>query len=213
MRITALTAKKQRKPVEVLVETDLIGFVKMTDKKIPSRWIEDNDLTKEFMSLLLSNQKQIYIYILSIVVHPSDADDILQDTLTEMWRGFAGFQPGTNFVAWGKTIAKYKILNYRKKNKNSKLLFDDDLVAILETESIQLNDLPERLDAMKTCSKKLTEKELHFLKMRYELGLSFRKIASQYGVSKQRIYSIISHIHLKLARCIKYTLNVDQIQP
>jgi RNA polymerase sigma-70 factor (ECF subfamily) len=185
----------------------------MTDKKTPSKWTADNDSTKEFMSLLLSNQKHIYLYILSIVVHPSDADDILQDTLTEMWRGFAEFQAGTNFAAWGKTIAKFKILNYRKKNWNSKLLFDDDLVAILETESEQLSNLPERLDAMKQCSKKLTEKELEFLRMRYEMGLSFRKIASQYGVSKQRIYAIISHIHTKLARCIKYTLNADEVNP
>jgi RNA polymerase sigma-70 factor, ECF subfamily len=185
----------------------------MADKKIPNNWTDDKDSTKEFMSLLLSNQKQIYLYILSIVVHPSDADDILQDTLAEMWRGFAGFQAGTNFVAWGKTIAKYKIMNYRKKNRNSKLLFDDDLVAILEAESERLSNLPERLDAMKLCSKKLTDKELTFLRMRYELGLSFRKIASEYGVSKQRIYAIISHIHTKLARCIKSTLNVDQVIP
>jgi RNA polymerase sigma-70 factor (ECF subfamily) len=182
----------------------------MTDKKSANRWVEDNDLTKEFMSLLLANQKRIYVYILSIVVHPSDADDILQDTLTEMWRGFSDFRAGTNFVAWGKTIAKYKILNYRKKNKNSKLLFDDELVSILEAESDRLTNLPERLDAMKICSKKLSEKELQFLKMRYEMGLSFRKIASEYGVSKQRIYMIISHIHTKLAKCIKLTLNVSR---
>ena len=185
----------------------------MAEKKIPSRQTEDNDSTKEFMSLLLSNQKQIYLYILSIVVHPSDAEDILQDTLTEMWRGFGEFRQGTNFVAWGRTIAKYKIMNYRKKNRNSKLLFDDELVAILECESEQLNNLPERLDAMKKCSKKLSEKELQFLKMRYEMGLSFRKIASEYGVSKQRIYTVISHIHAKLARCIKYTLNVGRVLP
>lgn len=185
----------------------------MAEKNMSGKWIDDTDMTKEFMSLLLSNQKRIYLYILSIVVHPSDAEDILQDTLTEMWRGFSAFQPGTNFVAWGKTIAKYKILNYRKKNKNSKLLFDDELVAILESESEQLNNLPERLDAMKKCSKKLTEKELQFLKMRYEMGLSFRKIASEYGVSKQRIYTVVSHIHSKLARCIKYTLNVGRVLP
>jgi RNA polymerase sigma-70 factor (ECF subfamily) len=189
------------------------GFFSMVERNLSNAWFEGNDSTKEFVSLLLSNQKQIYLYILSLVVHPSDAEDILQDTLAEMWRGFKEFKAGTNFVAWGKTIAKFKILSYRKKNWNSKLLFDDEVMEVLESESDTLGNLSERLDAMKKCSKKLSEKELYFLQMRYELGLSFIKIASQYGVSKQRIYSIISHIHAKLARCIKYTLNAGHIHP
>jgi DNA-directed RNA polymerase specialized sigma subunit len=64
-------------------------------------------------------------------------------------------------------------------------------VELLESEPDRLSNLSDRLDAMKNCAKKLSEKELRFLRMRYELGLSFRKIASQYGVSKQRIYTII----------------------
>jgi len=178
----------------------------MNEKKLNADQSGEPDSTKLFMSLLLSSQKWLYSYILSIVIYPSDAEDILQDTLAEMWKNFTDFTPGSNFIAWGKTIAKYKILNYRKKNKNSKLLFNDDLVDILETESDRLDNLPERLEAMKKCSQRLSGKELQFLRMRYELGLSFRRIASQYGVSKQRIYMIISHIHSKLARCIRQRL-------
>lgn len=40
---------------------------------------------KRFMSLLIPNQRQIHSYILVLVGNRSDADDILQDTLAEMW--------------------------------------------------------------------------------------------------------------------------------
>ncbi len=43
-------------------------------------------------------------------------DDVLQDTLAVMWKKFDNFKIGTDFVAWGKTIARYKIMNHLKKS-------------------------------------------------------------------------------------------------
>lgn len=180
----------------------------MEEKQVEENRVAE-DSTKLFMSLLLSNQKSLYVYILSLVLYPSDAEDILQDTLAEMWKQFNTFQPGTSFVAWGKTIAKFKILNYRKKNKLSKLMFDEDVAELIQCEADYYGNLNERIEAMKTCSKGLSQREMQYLHMRYNLGLSFKKIASDHGISKQRVYTIISLIHSKLARCIRHKLNMD----
>ena len=164
--------------------------------------------TKLFMSLVLSSQRRIYVYILSLVLHPADADDLLQDTLALMWQKFDEFQAGTDFVAWGKTIARYKVMNYFKKNKSAKLQFDDELLKLIESESNQMDNLSDRREVMKRCLTKLSEKELGLINMRYQQDCSFKKMALKRGISKQSVYRAISRIHAKLVKCIKYTLGM-----
>lgn len=165
-----------------------------------------NDDTKLFMSLILSSQKDLYVYILSLVLSPSDTDDILQDTLTIMWRKFGDYESGTNFVAWGKQIARYKVMEYLRKNKSSKLCFDSEVLKIIESQIDHKDDLSDRKQAMRDCLKKLAEKQMSMLKMRYVQDMSYKQIALQYGISKQSLYRAISRIHLILTKCIKYSL-------
>ena len=162
---------------------------------------------KRFISLVLSGQKDIYVYILSLVLSSSDADDILQDTLTTMWEKFSDFEPGTSFVGWGKTIARYKVMNYMRKNKNSKMQFDNEILKLIESESSQLSNLSDRVDALKGCMKKLSVKDLRIMKMRYEQDLSFKKMGLEFGISKQSVYRTVSRIHAALVRCVKRQLN------
>lgn len=168
-----------------------------------------SDETREmklFMSLVLPNQRNIYAYILSLVIHPYDADDILQDTLALMWEKFSEFEQGSDFAAWGKKIAKFKTLNHLKKNASAKVRFDDDVLKVIESESGQLTYLSDRLSAMQRCLKKLSEKDINLLRMRYHDDCSFKKIALNIGISKQSAYRSVSRIHCKLVKCIKQVL-------
>lgn len=166
---------------------------------------------KLFMSFVLPSQRNIYAYILSMVIHPCDADDILQDTLALMWEKFNEFEHGSDFAAWGKTIARYKVLNHLKKNKSAKVRFDDDVLKIIESESGQMNYLSDRLTAMQRCLKKLSEKDRNLLRMRYYDDFSFKKIALKIGISKQSAYRSISRIHCKLVKCIKQVLAPKEV--
>ena len=165
---------------------------------------EDN---KRFISLVLSCQKDIYVFILSLVLSSSDADDILQDTLTTMWEKFDHFEPGTNFISWGKTIARFKVMNYMRKNKNSKLQFDSEILHLIESESSQLANLSDRIDALKDCMKNLPGKDLKIMKMRYEQDLTFKKMGLEFGISKQSVYRTVSRIHCALVKCVKRKLS------
>ncbi len=171
----------------------------------------ETEETKLFMSLVLAGQRRLYFYILSLVIHPSDADDILQDTLALMWNKFGEFKPGTDFVAWGKTIARFKVMNYLKKNKSAKIQFDDDVLKLIESESGRADNLSDRLETMKKCIKKLSDKEQDLLAMRYQKDFSFKKMALNIGISKQSAYRSISRIHVKLVKCIRYALGMETV--
>jgi len=161
---------------------------------------------KLFIGLVVAHQKSIYAYILGLVFYPSDADDLLQDTLALMWEKFDEFEPGTNFSAWGRVIARNKIMTHLRDNKSSRLRFNQELVETIESESSQLDNLSDRLSTLRHCVEKLSEKEKNLLKLRYDLNLPFQKIALRFGISKQSTYRFVSRIHAKLVKCINLTL-------
>ena len=57
---------------------------------------DDNLRIQKFMALLVPNQRRIHAYILYLVPNSSDAEDILQETLAEIWNKFDDFKEGSN---------------------------------------------------------------------------------------------------------------------
>lgn len=164
-----------------------------------------------FMSLLVPNQRGIWAFILCLVPNKADAEDILQETLLELWRKFDTFEIGTDFVAWGVTIAKYKVYEYRRKSKGSKLQFRDELVQLLETESEQhRKNISLYTDVLRRCTQKLTSKEQELLQLKHGQDLTLEKIAKRTGISFQAVHKAISRIYAKLVWCIRLTLREEQ---
>lgn len=107
----------------------------------------------------------------------------------------------------GENNCSVQSLELSEKNKSAKVQFDTDVLKVIESDSHQIHNLSDRADALKNCLKKLSEKDLHLLKMRYHQDLSFKKMALKLGVSKQSAYRLISRIHAKLIKCIKFALD------
>lgn len=165
--------------------------------------------TRTFLGLLIPHHRQIYLFILYLVGNGADADDILQDTLAEMWKKFGDYSEGTNFVAWSRAIAKYKVLQFIDNNKPYRFHFDHELLHMLEQEIERPRDeesAQEKIEVLNECVRKLTQKDRHILALRYEKDLTLSGIAKRYGISIPGIYKILSQIHDRLARCIRVGL-------
>ena len=68
----------------------------------------------------------------------SDAEDLVQDTYLKAFRGFAAFQPGTNFRAWIFTILRNTFLSSRsnlEQRMTVEMVADEDCSAIPATSS------------------------------------------------------------------------------
>ena len=174
---------------------------------------KDNLETERFMSLLVANQKRIYTFIRYLVPNRNDADDILQETLAEMWNKFHMFEEGTSFDSWGMAIAKYKVLSYfQKKNKNQ-FHFGDNIIEILQQDSDsqhRCDNLMEKIDILKKCTSKLPDKERELISLRYEKGLTFENISGRVGFSISAIHKNLCRIHGNLAKCVRLTLRLSE---
>jgi len=159
----------------------------------------------QFVRLLTPNQKKILAFILSYVPRYTDAEDILQNTLSVLWRKYEDYRPGTDFLAWSITVARYEVMHYlRERKANGKLHFDERLQQIIETDSsCCLEAFDERIDALRKCVKKLKIEDTRLLKMRYEQELTFVKIGQRLGLSSVAAFKMIGKIHDRLVRCIR----------
>ena len=87
--------------------------------------------TDEFVTLLTQAQQTLYACILSLLPDRVAANDVLQETNLTLWHKAEDFEPGTNFLAWATRIARYHVLNYRRKRQRDRLVFDEALFAEL----------------------------------------------------------------------------------
>lgn len=160
-----------------------------------------------FVELYSKEQKNIFLYILSMVHRQSDAEDIMQQTASEMWRRFDRFEKGTNFVSWGIAIAKYKILDYRRQKKTSRLFLSQEIYDQIIEELRKSDAYSEKMkNALQGCLGKLKEHDRKKISMHYDAGFSYSQIAKQLNTSATGIYKIMARIHTNLHKCVKQTL-------
>lgn len=169
------------------------------------------DRERLFFQLFMAHQRIFYAYILSAVHNYSDADDIVQETATVMWRRFAEFTPGSNFRAWGVTIARNQILRFFNSHKRSRLQFDDELLKQLEMSTLQESAHLDHLgEALRKCFQRLSEANRKILDLRYKDHMAIKSIANMMGKPVYGMYKAFSRLQDSLQRCMETTLREEQ---
>ena len=162
----------------------------------------DSNNVAQFVQLLTENQTDIFSFILSRVPRSADAEDLLQETTKIMWEKFDTFDVDTNFRGWALTIARFNILNYYRKNKKQNQLFDELILANIESISADLVNADDRVDALRQCVKLLPSKQTTLLQMRFTDGIEVKVIAQQLRRSIPGVYKMFAKIQLSLMHCI-----------
>lgn len=162
---------------------------------------------KEFVSLFFASQAHILSFILSLVPNFNDGEDLLQEVWDIMWRKFDQYEQGTNFTAWGKKIAYYLIMDYRRKQSLKHVIVNDQLFGIIsEKASTGVIQEDRRMEILSKCLGKLREKERELIKLRYFDSVKPKEIAGKFNASINSIYKSLSNVHGKLLVCMERTL-------
>ena len=163
--------------------------------------------TVQFLELLTPVQGKIFAFILSRWPNRADAEDIMQDSIVTMWNKFDEYEHGTDFLAWAFTIARFKLLNFRRKKANAPSCFDQQIMDILDKKSDKFIDkYNDRMDALSNCIKKLRTADRKLVELRYLQEQPVTRIAERYDVTSRAIYKTLSKIHGSLAYCVRRSL-------
>ncbi len=163
----------------------------------------NNDI-EQFMRLLASHQGQIYSYVLSLVGNYSDADDVCQETFSKMWELFDEFQLGSDFLRWSYAIARYRVLDYRKKVKRDKRIsFNEEFFErVSEIAPTQLSKTNEYLEKLNNCIDHLEDRDAGLIKMRYRGAMQVKEIAGRINKTVRNIYFSLARIQRLLLECM-----------
>jgi len=89
---------------------------------------QDAALRERFERDVLPLLPSLYGAALRLTRDPQDADDLVQETYLRAYRGFGGFQEGTNLRAWMYRILTNTFINtYRKKQREPVTVQDGEV--------------------------------------------------------------------------------------
>ncbi len=98
----------------------------MSDR--PAQALPAEDLEERFQREAIPLLREMYAAALRMTRNPADAEDLVQETYLRAYRGFGGFEPGTNLRAWLYRILTNAYINtYRKKQREPKTVSDDEI--------------------------------------------------------------------------------------
>lgn len=170
-------------------------------------------VTQDFVSLLTDHQEVIRAYIITQIPGCSEVRDILQDVNILLWEKMHDFKLGTNFGAWACTVAYYKVLDYRKKQKkNGFLVFSNELASELSSESgkRRVDELEAKRNALKYCLQKLPEKDRALLDARYNSPTGeMEQVSVETGRSRGSLRVSLSRLRAALKDCINNRLTAE----
>jgi RNA polymerase sigma-70 factor (ECF subfamily) len=89
---------------------------------------EDPKVIARFERDVVPMLPNLYSAALRLTRNPTDAEDLVQETYLRAFRGFGGFEEGTNLRAWMYRILTNTFINaYRKKQREPVTVQDDEI--------------------------------------------------------------------------------------
>lgn len=162
---------------------------------------------KEFVREFTHYQRRLFLYILSQVGNPVEAEEILQEANLVIWRKCDQFEPGTNFYAWACRISKFEVLKSRERWRRDKLQFSDEFVSAVAAEQEESEEHDEaRRAALATCLGKLRKTDRELIQQRYAPGENGLSVAEALDRPINSVYQSLGRIRKALLECINREL-------
>lgn len=180
------------------------------EEPAPSR--NDAEIVRE----LTRCQSVLTVYLRRLMPGDRAFEEVLQQTNAKIWEKRSEFEIGTNFSGWAMAVARFEVLNYRKKRaRDARLQFSGELETMIadETQNLQIHDpvdgFSQRRSALKDCLDQLKPAGRELLLSRYESGESLGELAARIGRSVGGVRVSLSRLRSQLSDCIDRRIERD----
>jgi RNA polymerase sigma-70 factor (ECF subfamily) len=120
--------------------------------------------------LFVQHQQQLRAFVMGLAPDFATADDAIQETFLEVSRKAAEFAMGSNFQAWVRSIAKFKVLSATRDRQRAAARLAADVIEALAASA------PDDLDAarhesqvqqLRACLDRLAPAARELVRLRY----------------------------------------------
>ncbi|MEZ6123586.1 MAG: sigma-70 family RNA polymerase sigma factor [Planctomycetaceae bacterium] len=169
------------------------------------------DPDEQFIREFTQVQRPLFLYLLPLTGNAVDAEEVLQETNLVIWKKREQYQPGTSFLAWGRTIARLEYFRFRRRNQRVRLMNEGVLELIAEEAEVLSDQAELRRQALAICVDQLRPKDRQLLQMRYAPGANGDRVATELGRPANSVYQSLGRIRRVLMECIQHRLTDWQL--
>ena len=164
------------------------------------------DSYESFVQVFARHEPGLRAFVRPLVPTWDDMDEVIQQTCVVLWRKYGDFEPGTDFLSWACTIARFEVLKYRRTRARDRHLFGEELIVLLADEGAAEATQREReRRALDGCIEKLQPRHRELIRRCYS-GTSIKEVAESLGRSATSLYKMLNRIRVGLLECIERSL-------
>ena len=168
-----------------------------------------------FVELIRVYYPFVYAIVIRIVNNPHDAEEVVQDTFLNAYRGLAQYQEMAKFKNWLGEIARNRARSWLRKQRIDTVPIDEVSEQILQTEDSSDERLirQEQRELIRRAMETLSEKDREIAHAYYLDGASYDELINTHGLSYNAIAFRLSRAKRQLSKRLQYLLTGIFVSP
>jgi len=170
-----------------------------------------------FQELYKAFSRKVLAYVLNQLKDQAKAEEVLVDTMYEVWRNPTRFRGESAFSTWLIGIARNKaLLVYRSRRPDEDHADLDDIADIIPDEGpdgyARLAE-QQRREGVQLCMGKLTEEHRECLHLVFYEGMSLAEVAAVQRCPENTVKTRLFHARQKIKNCLRLLLEREGSAP
>ena len=168
-----------------------------------------------FADLMREYYRFVYTIVIRIVDNSHDAEEVVQDTFLNAYRGLAQLENAAKFKSWLAEIARNCARQWVRKRRISTVPLDEVGEGVLQTQDSPDEQLTrrEQRELIRRTMETLPQKDRDIARAFYLEGASYDELTSTHGLSYNAIAFRLFHIKRKLSKQLRYLLTGIFVSP
>ena len=168
-----------------------------------------------FAALMREHYPFVYAIVIRIVKNSHDAEEVVQDTFLNAYRGLTQLEDTTKFKSWLGEIAQNCARNWLRKQRGNTVPIDEVSEQILQTEDSPDERLirQEQRELIRRTMETLPQKDREIAHAYYLDGASYDELISTHGLSYNAIAFRLSRAKRQLSKRLQYLLTGIFVSP
>ena len=168
-----------------------------------------------FADLMREYYPFVYAIVFRIVKNSHDAEEVVQDTFLNVYRGLTQLEDVTKFKSWLGEIAQNCARNWLRKQRGNTVSIDEVSEQVLQTEDSSDERLirQEQRELIRRTMETLPQKDREIAQAFYLEGASYDELTSTHGLSYNAIAFRLSRAKRQLTKRLQYLLTGIFVSP
>jgi RNA polymerase sigma-70 factor (ECF subfamily) len=163
-----------------------------------------------FKTLYHAYSRRLYAYVLRQLGDPAQAEEIVADSLYEVWKQPAKFRGDSQFSTWLIGIARNKVLMaFRSRRPDSAHEDIDevaDSVASDDAGAFEILAQHQRQEGVRHCTDRLSDEHRECIHLVFYEGMSLAEVAQVQSCPENTVKTRLFHARQKLKACLQRLL-------